>query len=547
MQKRPTVTILLALFLIFAVNTVPAGPQRRAKGKGQRTRPLPAKRTTKSPSPKQQLPVGAATAALQQSLREVIERQEFTTALVGVHIVKTASGEVLFQHEAGKMLMPASNMKVYTTAAALAYLGPDYRLRTSVLANTRPDESGNIKGDLVLYGRGDPSLASSFVEPAQPFEKLAAQLATAGVKQIEGDLVADESFLRGSPLAPGWEWTDLQWPFGAEVSALTCYDNSVMISVTPGEKVGDPAIITFTPDVGYMSADNRVVTVKARTARDIGLKRGLSDNKVSVWGEIPVGDSPFQARLAVHRPAAYAGAIFKAELAKAGIIVKGTVKVADASEVSQVAPADLERLTELAAIDSPPLSELVRVVNKFSHNLFAELVLRTLGRVKGKPELDSDAAGLTLINDLLTAAGIKTVTPLKLRDGSGLSRRTLLSAEATTQLLNYMARQPVAQVFKDSLPIAAVDGTLTRRMFGTPAANNVQAKTGTLDGTSSLSGYVTTAAGETLSFSIIINHYTDEVRKAIMAQNEICELLAGFQEKLEFEAKAADATETQKP
>jgi D-alanyl-D-alanine carboxypeptidase/D-alanyl-D-alanine-endopeptidase (penicillin-binding protein 4) len=208
--------------------------------------------------------------------------------------------------------------------------------------------------------------------------------------------------------------------------------------------------------------------------------------------------------------------------------------IIDASLLSRLSPTQTESAIELAAIDSPPITELVRVINKFSHNLYAEALLRVMGRVLNPSVRESDEAGIEIIKTVLQDAGIE-LTPLEIHDGSGLSRRTLVTAAATAKLLNYMQQQPTYQAFQTSLPVAGVDGSLTQRMAGSVAANNVQAKTGTLTHTSALAGYVHTAAGEPLIFSIIINHFTGELRQARALENEICILLAGLSQKLQKE------------
>ncbi|MEW6734980.1 MAG: D-alanyl-D-alanine carboxypeptidase/D-alanyl-D-alanine-endopeptidase [Acidobacteriota bacterium] len=498
--------------------------------------PVRKKPVKSAPIAERKLPSARNLAQLKQQLRTLINNPELAAAQIGVSIMTETDARVIFEQDAHKLLVPASNMKLYTTAAALVQLGANYRIRTSVYAPVRPDEKGVIKGNLILYGRGDPGLASRFIDYGEKkyFELLTEQLISAGVKLIEGDLIADESYLSGSPLGKGWEWLDLQWQFGAEVSALTVHDNSVQVSLQPGAKVGDPCIIRISPEVGYVSVENRIQTIAAGGKRELGINRGLQDNSLLVWGQMPVDDTGFQAYLAVHRPAGLAAALFQAALLKAGIRITGGIKIADASLRSQVPPSRIEesKLIELAYLESPPLSELVRVVNKFSQNLYAELLLRILGRLKGTPTRDSDEAGVEVLKEVLRTAGIDP-NELVINDGSGLSRRTLVTTATTARLLAFMSRQPTAQIFLDSLPIAAIDGTLTKRMSGTPASDNVRAKTGTLSYTTALSGYVTTGAGERLVFSIIINHFTEESRVARTIEDGICALLAAYSHKLE--------------
>jgi serine-type D-Ala-D-Ala carboxypeptidase/endopeptidase (penicillin-binding protein 4) len=524
--RMPLIICISVLFFLqtgprtLSENVAQAAQSRR----GVNTRPRQTRAATRS----------RTLAQLKQKIRELLNKPEYAPASIGIHVATLEGEKLVFEQNGEKLLTPASNMKIFTTSALLDRLGPDFRIRTSVYAPSSPDTAGRIKGDLILYGRGDPSLASRFNPDSsfKPYEQLARQLTAAGVKRVEGDLIADESYLRGEPLGQGWEWMDLQWHFGAEISALTTNDNSIEVSIKPGAKPGDPCTVTITPDVGYVSFINRVQTVDSKTPRDIGINRGRGDNSLLLWGQLPVNDTGFLARVAVYRPAGLAAALFRSALTAAGITVTGQIKIADASLRSAAQPTQIEKdkPVELAAIESPSLGELVRIVNKFSHNLYAELLLRVLGKTKGPPEQDSDLAGLEVVKDLLHSAGVDT-TLLEITDGSGLSRRSLVTPEATAQLLAYAGHQSYSEVFKNSLPLAGVDGTLTRRMVGTAAAKNVKAKTGALGNTSALSGYITTAAGEELVFSIFINHFTDNFGKALALENSICVLLADYSGK----------------
>jgi serine-type D-Ala-D-Ala carboxypeptidase/endopeptidase (penicillin-binding protein 4) len=519
-ERRQSVTCACLIFLI-----VTFSPAAVARSQGNRPRPRKAIGTRPH-----------TLVQLKRQIRELLNRPEFIAASIGIHIATRDDEKVLFDHNGDKLLTPASNMKLYTTAAALEGLGPEFRIKTSIYAASTPDATGRISGDLTFYGRGDPSFASRYHHDSsvKPYELLAKQLVTAGVKKIEGNLIADESYLSGDPHGQGWEWMDLQWHFGAEVSALSTNDNCIEVSVRPGSKVGEPCTITITPDVGYISFINRTQTVDQKGRQDIGINRGLADNNLLVWGQMPVNDPGFHARVAVYRPAGLAASLLKSALNAAGIAITGEIKIADASLRSNVQPAQIERdkLIELAAIESPPLSELVRVVNKFSHNLYAELLLRVLGKIKGPYQKESDIAGVEIIKEMLNSAGIDT-SPLEITDGSGLSRRSLVSAAATAKLLSYVSRRPYNEVYLNSLPVAGSDGTLTRRMTGTSAAQNTRAKTGTLSNTSTLSGYIETAAGEPLVFSILVNHFTDNFSRALELQNKICALLAEFTGKLD--------------
>lgn len=465
---------------------------------------------------------------LRDRLSAMLREPEMAVSSVSMRLQLKSTGQIFYEHDPERLLVPASNLKLYTTAAALDLLGSDYRIRTSVLSRSRPDGLGRV-ADLVLYGRGDPAFGSRFNENVDPFALIIRQLQDAGVRTIEGDLIADESYFRGVSLGQGWEWTDIQWPYGSQVSALTVSDNSVDVHVRPSNP-GEYATITITPNVGYMRVQNLCNTVSRREKREIGMHRGLENNLLLVWGQIPVDDPGFQSRISVYQPARFAAVLFKAALERAGIKVKGGIKVADSSLTSEAAPTDPERMVELAYVDSPPLRELVRIINKFSNNLYAEQVLRVLGRQKGSVLLDSDAAGLEVVRAWLKGAGLKE--PVVLYDGSGLARRSLTSAAALTSLLRYISARPVAKDFEASLPISGEDGTLSHRTSGTDAERRVRAKTGTLVNVSSLSGFITTAYGEELVFSIIVNNHPGGQQKMRAFQDEVCRMLAAFECRL---------------
>lgn len=469
-------------------------------------------------------------ASLQDLAEQIAKRPALASGRVGIQVVSVNTGKVLAEVDSSKVFQPASNMKLYTTATALDKLGPDFRIRTSVyVPKLNPD--GTVEGDLVLYGRGDPNLSDRFNEKKNdptltPLETLADQVAAAGVKRIKGDLIGDESYFRAAPLGNGWEWNDLQWYYGTQVSALSAADNQIRLSLVAGARSGEPCPITITPSTPIVSVNNRTLTYSGKGERKIGIHRGLADNVHDVWGGLPAGDKGATYTLAIHDPALFAASLFKQMLEKRGIVIEGTLRRVDANYREQH-PLDLNQVREVAFITSPPLAEMIRVVNKYSQNLHAELLLRQLGRQFGPQDKDSDEAGCEVILDFLKRSGIDT-SALRFRDGSGLSRLDYISPEATVKLLIAMHRHPQAAIFLESLPIAGVDGTLNGRMGKTKAENNLRAKTGTLDDVSSLSGYVTASNGEILAFSIIMDNLTTDRSQGAAAGNTLGEALANY-------------------
>jgi D-alanyl-D-alanine carboxypeptidase/D-alanyl-D-alanine-endopeptidase (penicillin-binding protein 4) len=468
------------------------------------------------------------------SINSAIEKNESAAAARwGVCVISMTDGAIVFQHNGDKLFTPASNMKIYTTGVALDLLGADYRWRTSVYANRQPEANGSVPGDLILYGRGAPDLvARSKDENPSSLEKLADDLYARGVRSVKGNVIGDESYFRGDPLGDGWQWTDLQWYFGAEASALSINDNEVDVNIVPSSKAGEPPVARTSDTENYVTVQNRMKLADRGERSTIGLYRELSDNSVAVWGEFAPGAKGFGARLSVHKPALWAAKLFADVLKTRGIKVEGQTLSRD-SRVPESERFDPLHSIELAFVDSRPLSEIARKTNKESNNLYAELILRTLGRERGEMaalpqaagrERGDDEAGVAVIRVWLTRAGIST-SHIALHDGSGLSRLDLVTPETSARLLVSLSNTASGQVFKESLPLAGRDGTLSGRLK--KIADRVSAKTGSLTYDNSLSGYLTTSRGKLLAFSIMCNDQTgggDSIRLI----DQIVTLLAEF-------------------
>jgi serine-type D-Ala-D-Ala carboxypeptidase/endopeptidase (penicillin-binding protein 4) len=499
--------------------------------------PTPAASQTPTPTP---TPVPTPTPAGPQTLeelrariRDVLARPEFAASHVAVKVASLDTGRVLFEQDARKWMQPASNMKLFTVAAALDRLTPDYRFITSVYAPARPDAAGTVRGDLVIYGRGDPTFATRFnpegnSDYSLAIDALAADIYAAGVRRVEGDLVGDESYFKGAPMPAGWEWDDLQWYYGAEVSALTVNDNSVDLSVKPGASVGQPARITLGPSTPLVTIVDRTTTSARGTTRELSVHRALGQNTIEISGRLPIDDRGYTASLAVSRPAMLFTTMLRASLERRGVVFTGQTRTVDARGRAEK-PLPVSSLVEIAARKSPPLSVIAAQVLKPSQNLYAELLLRTLGKTSGTadPKLSSEDAGAEVVRKFLTQAGIDP-SGLVMLDGSGLSRADLITADTTLQLLVYMNRHRFGSEFRLALPVAGVDGTLRNRMKGTPAQGNVRAKTGTLGTATSLSGYVFSAAGERLAFSLMINNPPRDTNPRAEFTDAVAVLLASF-------------------
>jgi len=478
-------------------------------------------------------PSASEMEELARRINSAIDESDFAAARWGIKVVSMTSGATLYQRDADKLFTPASNMKIYTTGVALELLGADYQWRTSVYARAQPDDRGTIHGDVILYGRGAPDLVSRSVDANKgSIAKLADDLYGRGIRRVEGNVIGDESYFRGDSLGDGWQWTDMQWYFGAEASALSVNENQIDLNLVPPTKTGESPVVRTSDAGNYVTVENRMVTGKGSQRTTIGLHRGLSDNNIQVWGELSPGAKGFGARLSVHNPALWAAKMFLDELKTRGIVVAGQAQSRD-SRHAQPQRFDPSQAIELAVVTSQPLSAIAKTTNKESNNLYAELILRTLGRERGamlnssEPpgrERGDDETGLAVIRLWLTRAGIPT-DRIALHDGSGLSRLNLVTSESTVLLLLSLSKAPSSQPFRESLPISGRDGTLESRLK--TLSDQVSAKTGSLTYSNSLSGYLTTVNGEQLAFSILCNDQTSRGNSTHLI-DQIAAILAAF-------------------
>ena len=474
----------------------------------------------------------AAVKELAERIDRAIDESDLASSRWGIHVISITDGSTLYQRNADQLFTPASNMKIYTTGVALNVLGPDFRWRTSVYANAQPDANGRVAGDLVLYGRGAPDFVSqSKDETRGSLAKLVDDLYQRGVRRIDGNVIGDESYFRGDPLGEGWQWTDLQWYFAAEASALTINGNEVGVNLVPSSRSDGPPEVKAAEPSAYVKVENRMVTGKG-VRPTIGVYRGLSDNNVRVWGEFPSGSKGFGARLSVHNPALWAASMFRDVLRSRGITIAGEAQARD----SRVAPSQRfnpSQAVELAFVNSQPLSEIAKKTNKESNNLYAELILRTIGRERGEMaalpseigrERGDAEVGLAVIRLWLARSGV-SAERLALHDGSGLSRLNLVTPASATGLLRALSKSPISNIFKDSLPLSGRDGTLTGRLK--MLTDRVSAKTGSLTYDASLAGYLTASNGDVFLFSIMCNDQTRRTSTTGLI-DQIVKLLASF-------------------
>jgi D-alanyl-D-alanine carboxypeptidase/D-alanyl-D-alanine-endopeptidase (penicillin-binding protein 4) len=468
--------------------------------------PTPTVTPTPAPAPVQTL------ADLQSRIRARLQRPELRRGMIGVKIVSLATGKVIFDENSEKYFMPASNMKNFTVAATLERLTPDFKFVTTVYAAAKPDSDGVVKGDLRIFGRGDVSISTAFnnSDYYKGLDNLVDKIVAAGVKRVEGNLIGDESYFVGDAVPGEWERDDLQSYYGAEISALPLNDNAVDVTVAPGMS-GYQCTAKVLPLNPVMRVMNRCTTSPRGSRRTLRIAKLIDQNMIEITGTLPVGDSGFSGSVTISRPAELFIALLKQRLELKGVTVTGQTRLIKAR--TPVTIPDVE----IATLESPPLSLIAAKTMKPSQNMYTETLLWTLGEESRRRNLpitaafdpastpDSYALGLAAVKNFLTGIGVPPDGIIQ-HDGSGLSRHNLITPAAVVTLYTYMAKQSkYSQAWRDALTIAGVDGTLRNRMTGTKAVGNVRGKTGTIDQVSALSGYLTTAGGEQLVFSFVVN------------------------------------------
>jgi D-alanyl-D-alanine carboxypeptidase/D-alanyl-D-alanine-endopeptidase (penicillin-binding protein 4) len=449
----------------------------------------------------------ARTMPLKRRIDLLLATKDAAGARWGLHVVDLAAKRVIYQRDADEHFTPASNTKLFTTALAIERLGPSYRFETTVRAAAPPDANGVLAGDLRLTGGGDPSLSgraypyrkdSEAGDPLEPVEQLADQVARAGVKRISGDIVGDDRLYVYQPYPEGWTVDDAIWEYGAPVTALPFNDGSFTLWVKPGEQAGDAAIVETNPPLTPLVVDNRVVTTGENGK--LAIDRIPGSRLLRLTGTV---SRPVRDELSAGDPALYASTVLHDALTRRGIAIDGHPVAVHRYTPDE--PFDPKAGVELARRQSPPLMELAGMVNKVSQNLHAEILLRETARVRAQDP--TREAGLKELAEFLKEIGIAE-DACHFEDGSGLSRRTLVSPRAVTRLLEYMDGTVHRAEWESLLPVGGEDGTLQRRFEKQAAARAIHAKTGTLATASALAGYVTTARGRRLAFSIIANNHT---------------------------------------
>lgn len=474
-----------------------------------------------------------ARAELTQLVDSMVLDEKFRNAHWGVLVVDAVTGDTLYSRNAGKLFMPASNMKIVTGAVALAQLGPDYRFQTvigtpSVVGGASAFTPGDsvLTGDLVIIGRGDPTVSDQMRGNAMlPLLAIADSLAARGIRRIEGRITSAGDAFPGAPLGFGWSWDDLDYAYSAGVDELLFNEGFSTVTVRGGSMAGDSVTARTSPALTWPRLELDVRTVAAptdstaRRPNRLTIQQDSSSGIVRVTGTVVAGDS-VNVNVAHRDPkGAYLAALREA------LVLRGITLAAPSPYATRGSTYEPAAIDTLFVTASPTLREIMPALQKPSQNQIAEVLLRTLGLERNA--VGSPDSGRRVVERQLREWGADTAGYV-VRDGSGLSRHNYLTPETIVTILAQMREHPAFQLFYDALPIAGVDGTIRNRMRDTPAQGNLRAKTGYIDRARALSGYVTTANGRLLIFSTICNNWTVQTRDVEDVQDRIGAALASL-------------------
>ncbi len=459
-----------------------------------------------------------------EQLDDIFNDPNFNNANWGVVIQSLSTGEYFYKRNENKLFMPASNLKLFTTAAGLAVLGSDYKFKTEIYANGKIDGTV-LTGNLIVKGFGDPTISGRFYndDAMAIFRDWADSLIELGIDEVKGNLLGDDNAFEDRGLGTGWSWDyESDW-YAAPSGALSLNDNCVDLQISPS-KIGNVANISIIPENKYVVIVNNVYTVKRDSVTSIYTTRERGTNIIKISGTITENSSQVKRFVTVNNPTQFFMVVLKEVLIKEGIKISGFA--ADNDDGGDI--VDYEQGKLLFTHLSPPLKDIIRVINKSSQNFFAEQLLKVMAYEKRG--YGSASLGINTESRILESMGIN-VDGMNLADGSGLSRLNLVTPTQVVNLLRSMYNGDNFTDYYNSLPVAGVDGTLANRMRKARTQNNVRAKTGFIGGVRSLSGYVYTGDRELVAFSMIVNNFTVPSVLADALQDLVCLRLANFKRK----------------
>jgi D-alanyl-D-alanine carboxypeptidase/D-alanyl-D-alanine-endopeptidase (penicillin-binding protein 4) len=443
----------------------------------------------------------------------------------GVDVRSLDTGETLYRRDAERLMMPASNLKIVTLAVAADVLGWDHRFSTT-LETTAPIEGGVLEGDLFVRGGGDPTINSRSDRVTAVLTEWVAALRDAGIQRIDGRIIGDDQRFDDDGIGPGWAWDYLQYGYAAPVGALELNEDIAHLTISPGGRVGEPAVAALAPGAG-LRVLNRVTTGAEGSASDVDFRRHLDEPLLEITGSIAFASPPLDRTVAVVNPTLFFAQSLKDALVEHGIAVAGAAVDLDDVAASLAGSAAERRV--IVSTPSPPLREIATVMMKVSQNLYAETLLKEIGASRGG--LGTYQGGLAAVRAGLAAMGIPS-DGYVIADGSGLSRYNYLAPATITSILERMYRDPKHHdAFLATLPIAGKDGTISTRLKRTRAEGNALAKTGSIANARSLSGYVRTRDGEMLVFSIMANDFVIPAATVNWIADLGVEYLANFTRK----------------
>jgi D-alanyl-D-alanine carboxypeptidase/D-alanyl-D-alanine-endopeptidase (penicillin-binding protein 4) len=450
-----------------------------------------------------------------RKIEKALSAKQLAKATVGVKVVRLNDNTSIYEKNSARLFSVASNMKVATTAAALELLGKDYEFKTRFLRRGNIAD-GTLKGDLVVIGTGDPCFSSRFYSgPTEVFQSWAKTLSAQGVERVEGDILIDDSFFDRDFVPATWPKGQLHLWYCAPVSAVCLNDNCIDVTVWRGTGEGKPALFSLSPPTNHVRVKNTCTTTSRKKEHSINLSRKPGSTEVTLSGKFFSGSSPQTFFVTVDNPPLFFGTVLKETLGKSGIVVNGTVKLLNS-------PLPEETLTPIAT-HTKTLETVIPVANKNSQNLFAEILLKTLGRKVANS--GSLAGGVKALEKFFAQLRVDK-SHFSVADGCGLSDESKLTPEAVIRVLAYMHKGKFREEFKQSLAISGTDGTLERRLSEPAFKGRVFAKTGYIRGVGALSGYAESSSGKTFAFAIVFNNaagLSNSYMKSV--QDEIVKIL----------------------